>query len=68
MPYYLTQRDTIINVSEIQATVSVNNLEIPLPLKKLVLTADQYRIIISGSAGSSLHLYFELVPLPAGKG
>jgi hypothetical protein len=25
MPYYLTQRDTIINVSEIQAEVSVNN-------------------------------------------
>lgn len=41
-------------------------VEDPVPLKKLVLGADRYRIIISGSTGSSLHLYFELVPLRGG--
>lgn len=50
------------------ATGQIDKIEKPVPLKKLTLPADKCRIIISGSAGSSLHLYFELMPLPAGKG
>jgi len=43
-------------------------VENPVPLKKLVLGPDKYQVVISGNYGSSLHLYFELVPLQAGRG
>jgi len=55
-------------VEKNMATGRIDEVENPVSLKKLVLRADKYRIIISGSAGSSLHLYFEFVPLPAGRG
>ncbi|MCJ7612456.1 MAG: hypothetical protein MUP19_09340, partial [Candidatus Aminicenantes bacterium] len=55
-------------VDKNMGTGQMVEVEDPVPLKKLVLGPDRYGIIISGSAGSSLHLYFELVPIPAGRG
>ncbi len=43
-------------------------VEVPVPLKRLVLAPDRYRLMISGSSGSFLHLHYELRPIPAGKG